>query len=99
MNNDSIFSDRCWSLTRRELVLWLVIVAALCAMSLAGHGRLKVPEPQVQVAGIVPQSSRSSADVSWRLDLNSATAAELEMLPGIGPRRAQSIVQERSRRG
>ena len=33
------------------------------------------------------------------LDLNSATAAELEQLPGVGPATAQAIVQFRSKSG
>ena len=34
-----------------------------------------------------------------RLDLNLATAQELDLLPGIGPRRAQAIIRLRSERG
>lgn len=34
-----------------------------------------------------------------RLDLNRASAAELEVLPGIGPRRAEALVLARLRGG
>jgi competence protein ComEA len=34
-----------------------------------------------------------------RLDLNTATAAELSMLPGIGPRLAERIVSDRAANG
>ncbi|HEV3134338.1 MAG TPA: ComEA family DNA-binding protein [Acidimicrobiia bacterium] len=40
-----------------------------------------------------------SADPSGLVNLNSATQAELEALPGIGPSLAGSIVTERERRG
>jgi competence protein ComEA len=33
------------------------------------------------------------------LDLNTATQAQLEELPGIGPTLAQAIIQEREREG
>jgi len=34
-----------------------------------------------------------------RLDVNRATAEELTLIPGIGPKLAQRIVEERGRRG
>ena len=35
----------------------------------------------------------------WRVDLNAAPAAELELLPGIGPRLAERIVADREAHG
>lgn len=43
--------------------------------------------------------SGGSADPSGLVNLNSATQAELEALPGIGPSLAGSIITERERRG
>jgi competence protein ComEA len=43
-----------------------------------------------------------AADASWpdmRLDINAASAAELALLPGLGPALAERIVQDRSVRG
>ncbi len=40
-----------------------------------------------------------TADPSGLVSLNSATQAELEALPGIGPTLAQAIIAERERRG
>lgn len=40
-----------------------------------------------------------SGQAPLHLDLNKATAAELEQLPGIGPAKAQAIVALRERRG
>ncbi len=44
-------------------------------------------------------SGGGSADPSGLVNLNSATQAELEALPGIGPSLAGSIITERERRG
>jgi competence protein ComEA len=44
-------------------------------------------------------SGSASADPSGLVNLNSATQAELEALPGIGPSLAGAIVTERERRG
>jgi competence protein ComEA len=37
--------------------------------------------------------------IGRRIDLNTATQAELELLPGIGPTMAQRIVEDREQRG
>ena len=44
-------------------------------------------------------SDGGSADPSALVSLNSATQAELEALPGIGPTLAEAIITERERRG
>ena len=36
---------------------------------------------------------------AWRLNVNTATQEELEVLPSIGPRRARMIVESRQKRG
>lgn len=53
-------------------------------------------EPQSREDNAASISSGSgSAQQGGRLDLNRATAAELETLPGIGPKRAQDIINYR----
>lgn len=36
---------------------------------------------------------------AWRIDLDRAPASELALLPGVGPRLADRIVQDRASRG
>src|SRR5262245_16585385 len=45
-----------------------------------------------------PAEPRRPADPGGLVDLNRATAAELDRLPGIGPKRAQQIIDERAKR-
>src|SRR5262249_12568312 len=44
-------------------------------------------------------TSSGTATLSGKVDLNTATQAQLEELPGIGPAYAQAIIAERQRRG
>jgi competence protein ComEA len=46
-----------------------------------------------------PAGSTSSIDLTGRIDVNRASAAELELLPGVGPKMAERIVEERTLRG
>ncbi|HHT25671.1 MAG TPA: helix-hairpin-helix domain-containing protein [Firmicutes bacterium] len=46
-----------------------------------------------------PEISCTNPDGSKRMNINTATAAELDTLPGIGPAYAAAILQERAQRG
>ena len=74
--------------------------ASTVGMSLARRlidgEQLVVGEPQP--AGTVPQASGSTA-ASGPLDLNAATASDLDALPGIGPVLAQRVVDWRTAHG
>lgn len=64
-----------------------IVVAALLAVAPAVNA-LAAQEP-------APKGASAQAPVN----LNQATAAELETLPGIGPRAAQRIVEFRAKNG
>jgi competence protein ComEA len=62
----------------------------------------KVGDPAVAAAPGVPAGSGhpgTTGAPAGPVNVNSATQAELETLPGIGPALAQSIIAERDRRG
>lgn len=49
-------------------------------------------------AAIDPEAE-SEADETGKLDINRATAAELDALKGIGPAKAQAIIEDRDKNG
>src|SRR5262245_63946185 len=74
------------------------LIAAMLALGLLSAAWLRTG----RVA--VPQEGREAgaAPVAWpdmRLDLNSASVAELVVLPGLGERLAERIVADREARG
>jgi competence protein ComEA len=77
-----------------------LIACALALLALARGGE-REPHQLLQ-----RPSARPSSPVAVRalregepLDLNVAAAADLQLLPGVGPKLAQRIVDERQRRG
>lgn len=76
-----------------------LLVAALAIATLA-----RLPwapsEARVSIEKAPPSEAAVRALVAGTtLDVNSATAADLELLPGIGPALAQRIVDDRARSG
>jgi competence protein ComEA len=52
-----------------------------------------------QVVPVTPASGAGSGGAGGKVNLNTATAAELELLPGIGPALASRILAHRARIG
>jgi competence ComEA-like helix-hairpin-helix protein len=70
------------------------LVAALAFISLVVWLRtVPAPDPNVRI------DVGESAGPDMRLDLNRASAAELELLPGVGPSLAERIVAYRTEHG
>jgi competence protein ComEA len=61
-------------------------------------GRPGVADPGAAVSGTTGADPAAAAP-GGKLNLNTATQAELEELPGLGPAFAQAILAERQRRG
>jgi competence protein ComEA len=64
-------------------IMRAVVVGLLCGLVLTGTGR------SVVAAGAAPAEAA-------RVNVNSASAEELERLPGIGPSLARAIIEQRS---
>lgn len=56
-------------------------------------------DPGAAPGSAAPSDGGGGLDPQGRIDLNRATAAELETLPGIGPARATAIVDHREQHG
>ncbi|MBI4607644.1 MAG: helix-hairpin-helix domain-containing protein [Candidatus Rokubacteria bacterium] len=61
--------------------------------------KLDSPGPATDPPARPAKLSETAAQADGRLDLNRATPAELQRLPGIGPALAQRIVDARERQG
>jgi competence ComEA-like helix-hairpin-helix protein len=78
-----------------------LIVAGLALAALAAQRT--VPPPAAPVA-VFPRPTTPKPELralrdGQRLDINRASAEELTLIPGVGPKLAARIVEERSRRG
>jgi competence protein ComEA len=89
---------------RTILVFLIAVLLVGVAVNAIRHEREQARLRIIQVAQTsipAPQSAESaeSADKPENVDINSATATELELLPGIGPALAQRIIDYRSNNG
>ena len=86
LDMDASRSD-LWSLRRYELAAWTLFVFVLGAAPLVSHRNWNAAANvriQPLTSGPSPQTQQVGAGGSWRLDINTAGEADLELLPGIG---------------
>jgi competence protein ComEA len=68
-------------------------------VAVAALGRPAPPLDPVATGGAPVDASGDPSGAAGPVNLNTATQAELETLPGIGPALAQAIIEERERSG
>jgi competence protein ComEA len=81
-------------------MLLIALLAALLGAA-AEPAALSQPEAQVESAQPAPHHGRKKANkpaMAGVLNVNRATVAELRLLPGIGKRRAELIVERREKK-
>ena len=77
---------------------WLILAALALLLALSGilwMGR----QPRIQTAAPVHSVSLEALERAERVNINAASAAELQELPGIGPVLAAAIVEYREEHG
>jgi competence protein ComEA len=79
--------------TRR--ILW--VAALLSAISAPAFAQTPQPSKPAAPAVTAPAKPATPAPVVNKINLNTATATELDTLPQIGPARAKAIVEARAK--
>lgn len=77
-------------------LLALAAMLALAAPALAESAK-KDAAPAATKSAPAPAATKSTPAVTAKVNLNTATAAELDALPQIGPARAKAIVEGRAK--
>ena len=88
-----------WWMAREELLAWMLAVVLLPALALAWRTGTLRASAEVLVWTSTTGATTPLGASPTRLDLNRASAQQLELLPGIGPSRAQRIFERRTLQG
>lgn len=89
-------------LSRAALLAASLLVVALATVALASNESLTTPQaepPPRSIRASNPVTQAAALREGRLLDLNRATADELRLLPGIGPKLAGRILEARVRLG
>jgi len=87
---------------RRESIPGLTIIVVLLALFTITAMAVRTQRPLIWTVRGVVLDDTSRQLVRWpdgRIDVNSANAAQLCLLPGIGPALSQRIIQHRNMHG
>lgn len=84
---------------KNRLRAWELAMLALTAALILALLLYPAPEPGVYAESGSAVLGLEAAAAGGRLNVNTATAAELELLPGIGPVKARAIVDYRAEHG
>jgi competence protein ComEA len=80
--------------THMRVLLMLLAVAAMAVIPVAAAQQAKSPAPASKSA-----ATSKAAPAPASINLNTATQAQLEALPGVGPKAAQAILDYRKQNG
>ncbi len=85
----------------RRSVPGITLVTVVLALVVAWTAAARLNRPVLRDAEGDAGSLNAAIDKhpDMRIDLNTATAAELALLPGVGPKLAEGIVEDRSLNG
>lgn len=79
------------------VALTVVFLIAAVAVTLFGSRSTGLTEAELSPSSVI--SAQTAETESEKININTATAAELEMLPGVGPALAARIVDYRAAHG
>ncbi|NMC69516.1 MAG: helix-hairpin-helix domain-containing protein [Myxococcales bacterium] len=82
---------------KSSFVLSFALVALATAQALAATAERVGPVPSGPVVAAAQTAAAETPAVSGVVNINTATAQQLQLLPGVGPSRAQAIIAQRER--
>jgi competence protein ComEA len=88
---------RTTQMTLRRLLSVAALLALSAAPALAQTAAPAQPTAPAVAAPAKPATPVATAPVAKKINLNTATAADLDKLPQIGPARAKAIVDARTK--